>query len=385
MTDTVADWLALVDARHPFAHAQSWDHVGLQVGAPDDPVTRVLVSLDVTSAVVEEAAAQPGTLVLAHHPLLFRPLPALTPDTATGRVVLAAARAGVAVAAAHTNLDVATDGAGTSDPVVTALELVDVAPLQTDTETARERKLVTFVPTDHLEDVLDALAAAGAGVIGDYTHCSFSTPGQGRFRPDEGADPFVADPAGPSGRTVVDEARVEVVVARDAVEEVVDALRVAHPYEEVAVDVYPLADTSRAGLGRRGRLPEPTTLGAVAERLRDRLPAPDLRVAGDPDRVVETVAVVGGAGDSMVDVALAAGVDVYVTGDLRHHVVLDALEQGLALVDAGHHAVEVAAMVPWIELLRADATGEGLSAPVVASNVSTRPWSDLPPAGSANG
>lgn len=380
MADTVADWLALVDARHPWSTAQSWDHVGLQVGAPDDPVARVLVCLDVTSDVVAEAAREPATLVLAHHPLLFRPLPALTPATASGRIALAAARAGVSVAAAHTNLDVATDGAGTSDPVVRALGLVDVAPLVTD-PVAGDRKVVTFVPTEHLEAVLDALGAAGAGTIGDYTHCSFTTTGHGRFRPGDDADPFVVDedPAD-AGRTRVEEARVEVVVARGEVEAVLAALRDAHPYEEVAVDVHPLADGSRAGLGRRGRLPGPRSLAAVAATLRDDLPAPDLRFAGDPDRAVETVAIVGGAGDSMVDVALAAGVDVYVTGDLRHHVVLDALEQGLALVDAGHHAVEVAALGPWIDLLVDDATTVGLSAPVVASSVSTRPWSDLAPA-----
>ncbi len=280
MVDHVRDWLALVDARHPVAHAQDWDHVGLQVGDPDDAVTRVLVALDVTSAVVAEAATTPGTLVLAHHPLLLHPVPSLTPSTARGRVALAAARAGIAVAAAHTNLDVATDGAGTSDPVVRALELLDVVPLTHDDD--------------------------------------------------------------PSG------------------------------------DAHASADGRRPGLGRVGRMPTPTPLGEVAVRLRDVLPAPDLRLAGDPARVVATVAVVGGAGSSLVDDALAAGVDVLVTGDLGHHTVLDAREQGLALVDAGHHAVEVAAMPHWAALLERDAVARSLTAPVVASAVSTRPWSDLP-------
>ncbi len=378
MTDTVSDWLTLVDARHPEATAQSWDHVGLQVGAPDAPVDRVLVALDVTSTVVAEAAQVPNTLVLAHHPLLFRPLAALTPDTATGRVALAAAQGGVAVAAAHTNLDVATDGAGTSDPVVRALDLVDVGPLTTATVPAGDVKLVTFVPHEHLDAVLDALAEAGTGTIGGYTHCSFTTPGTGRFRPGPDARPFVVAGDGRDGPTAVEEVRVEVVVPRARVDAARAALATAHPYEQVAVDVYLLADTTRPSLGRRGRLPAPMPLGAVAARLRDALPAPDLRLAGDPARVVDTVAVVGGAGDSMVDAALAAGVDLYVTGDLRHHVVLDALEQGLALVDAGHHAVEVAALPHWIDLLRADAREQALTAAVVASAVSTRPWSDLP-------
>lgn len=279
MGDTVADWLDLVDARHPTATAQDWDHVGLQVGRPEDPVHRVLVTLDVTAAVVDEAAVEPATMVLAHHPLLLRPLPALTPATARGRVALQAARRGVTVAAAHTNLDVATDGAGTSTPVVRVLGLGDVVGLQA---------------------------------------------------PD--------DPTTPS-------------------------------------------------LGVRGRLATTATLGEVATRLVRDLPAPDLRFAGDRDRRIESVAVVGGAGDSLLDTVLASGVDLFVTGDLRHHVALDALELGLAVIDAGHHAVEVAALPHWIDLLRGDATRRSLTASVVASGVSTRPWTDLaePAPGTAAG
>jgi putative NIF3 family GTP cyclohydrolase 1 type 2 len=127
-------------------------------------------------------------------------------------------------------------------------------------------------------------------------------------------------------------------------------------------------------LGGFGRLPTPRPLAEVAAAIRDRLPAPHLRYAGDPDRPVTSVAIVGGAGDSLLDAALGAGVDVYVTGDLHHHVTLDALEQGLALVDAGHHATEVAAMPAWIERLTADADRRALRAPVVASRVPTVPW-----------
>lgn len=376
MADTVADWLDLVDARHPWSHAQSWDHVGLQVGDPAAPVARVLVALDVTGAVVAEAAEVEHTLVLAHHPLLFRPLAALTPDTASGRTALAAARAGVAVAAAHTNLDVATDGAGTSDPVVRVLDLDDVAPLTRARESASDRKLVTFVPAGHVDDVLDALVDAGAGTIGDYTHCSFATPGRGRFRPGPGADPHVGTAGGDV--EVVDELRLELVVPVGRVSAALAALRATHPYEEVAVDVVPLADTTRASLGRVGVLPTPTSLAELADRVRRDLPAPDLRVAGDPASEVSTVAVVGGSGASMVDDALAVGADVLVTGDVSHHDALDAAEQGLALVDAGHHAVEVAALPHWRALLGGDAAARSLSAPVVASAVSTRPWSDLP-------
>lgn len=371
--DTVADWLALVDAGWPWASAASWDNVGLQVGDPDAPVRRVLVALDVTTAVVAEAAEEPDTLVLSHHPLLFRPLAGLTPSTASGRTALAAARAGVAIAAAHTNLDIATDGTGTSDPVVRALGLVDVAPLSTQ-PADDEVKLVTFVPPDHLAAVVDAVTATGAGTIGDYTRCTFASPGVGTFRPGEGTDPHL----GEVGRDQsVEEVRLEVVVARHRLARALSALEAAHPYEEVAVDVYPLVVPQAASVGRIGRLPEPLSLRSIARRLRSDLPSPHLRAAGHPDALVEVVATVGGAGDSMVGEALAAGADCYVTGDLRHHVTLDAVEDGLAVIDAGHHAVEHAAMAPWIAALEARRGRLGLQAPVVASTVDTQPWMPL--------
>ena len=371
--ETVGDWLALVDARWPWRTAASWDTVGLQVGDPAAPVARVLVALDVTSAVVAEASEVPDTLVLAHHPLLFRPLARLTPATAPGRTALAAARAGVAVAAAHTNLDIATDGVGTSDPVVRVLDLRDVAPLSTQRGADRV-KLVTFVPPAALSGVVDAVTATGAGTIGDYTRCTFATPGVGTFRPCPGTEPHL----GEVGRDQsVEEYRLEVVVTRSGLDRALAALDEAHPYEEVAVDVVPLVTPSTASIGRVGRLPEPATLRSVARRLRTDLPSPHLRASGDPDRLVEVVATVGGAGDSMIGDALAAGADCYVTGDLRHHVTLDAVEDGLAVIDAGHHAVEHAAMAPWIAALDQERRRLGLHAPVVASRVDTQPWMPL--------
>jgi len=371
MSDTVGTWMSLVHDLYPPSHAASWDNVGLQVGDPAWPVERVLTTLDVTARVVEEAAEGPPTLVLAHHPLLFRPLGRLTPDTASGRTALAAARAGVAVAAAHTNLDVADDGAGTSDPVARALELQQVRSLETDVGEGRRLKLVTFVPHADVDAVVDALAEAGAGEIGDYTRCHFRVDGTGSFRPGDAADPHV----GAVGEVHHEpEARVEMELPRGAVGRVVAALVAAHPYEEVAYDLHPLLDVDGHGLGLVGELPSPLPLRALAARLRDELPSPHLRYAGEPDRLVRRVAVVGGAGDSHIGSAMAAGADVYVTGDLRHHVTLDALELGLALVDAGHHAVEAAAMPHWTTRLAAVARERGLQAPVIASAVDTAPW-----------
>jgi dinuclear metal center YbgI/SA1388 family protein len=371
VSDTVGDWLTLVHDRYPPADAASWDHVGLQVGDPAWEVSRVLVCLDVTGAVVAEAAQVPGTLVLAHHPLLFRPLAALTPDTASGRTALDAATQRIAVAAAHTNLDVARDGAGTSDPVAEALALAGRRPLTTELRDAGRVKLVTFVPEPEADAVLDAIAAAGAGRLGDYDRCAFRVSGTGTFRPLPGADPHL----GSIGDVeVVAEQRLEAVVPKRLVGVVVRALVAAHPYEEVAYDLYPLVRGRPVGLGRIGDLPEPLALSDLVETIRTGLPAPHVRAAGDPEAELRRVAVGGGSGMSLAGAAKAAGADAIVTCDVRHHDALDALESGLAVVDAGHHATEVAAIAPWVERLRDAASGRRLTAEVVASVTDTAPW-----------
>ena len=370
--DTVGDWLGLVGDHWPPAQASSWDAPGLHVGARDWPVARVLVALDVTSDVLAEAAAEEHTLVLAHHPLLLSGVDRLTPDTAGGRLALQAARAGVAVAAAHTNLDVARDGTGTSDPVATALDLRDVRPLTTELRDSRDAKLVVFVPHEHTSAVLDAVAGAGAGAMGDYERCSFRVAGTGTFTPLAGADPHVGSVGEPHEEA---EDRLEVLVPRSRVGAVVRAMLAAHPYEEVAYDLLPLVDGATVGFGRVGRLAAPTPLGAVATMLRERLPSPHLRTAGDREREVTTVATVGGSGMSLAGAARAAGADLFVTGDCKHHDVLDALALGLAVVDAGHHATEDAAMPAFRAALERDAAARGLTAAVLGSTVDTDPWS----------
>lgn len=368
--DDVGTWHQLVDGLYPESSAADWDNVGLQVGDPSWPVDRVLLTLDVTSAVIEEAADVPNTLVIAHHPLLFRPLQRLTPDTASGRTALAAATSRVAVLAVHTNLDIASDGSGTSQPVADVLELVDRRPLTT-TDALAGHKLVTFVPEEDLDGVIDAMSSAGAGTIGEYERCSFRVQGVGSFTPGAAAEPHT----GAIGQAnEVSEWRVEVLVPAGASSSVVRALEAAHPYDEVAWDLYPLAMLPAAGFGIVGRLPTAMPLRAVANRLREELPSPHLRVAGERERLVRTVATVGGAGDSLIDAAVRAGVDLYVTGDLRHHVTLDALELGLALIDAGHHGTEHAVLPAWRERLATEAADQGLQAPLVVSSTPTDPW-----------
>lgn len=336
---TVAEIAAALDAWAPPGQKLDYDRVGLQVGDPAAAVTRALVALDLTPAVVDEAEALGAELVVTHHPLLFRPLDRLTPDTSTGALALRLARAGIAYAAAHTNLDAAPGGV--SFALAGRLGLVDVqflAPLE-----GVLRKLVTFAPAEAAERVRRAMADAGAGRIGDYEACAFTSGGTGHFRPTERSNPAVGRAGGPE--EAVEEVRIEAEVFHWDVPRVVAAVRAAHPYEEVAYDVYPVEQAAtRAGFGAIGSLPEAEPLERFLRRVAERLGCDALRYVGEQDKEILRVAVCGGAGHDLIKRALAARADAYVTADLTYHRFFDALGPAgaprVALVDAGHYETE---------------------------------------------
>jgi dinuclear metal center YbgI/SA1388 family protein len=375
MTVRLRDVLGLLEEWYPVSWAEDWDAVGLVCGDPDQPVDKVMFAVDPVQKVVDEAVAWDADLLVVHHPLLLSPVHSVAATSPKGRVVHDVLRAGAALYAAHTNADTAPDGVNES--LARALGLHDSEVLFPTGSDALD-KIVTFVPHGDADAVRRALTAAGAGAIGDYDSCTFSTPGQGRFRPLEGANPTV-------GRVgdveVVDEVRVEAVLPRARRNAVVAALKTAHPYEEPAYDVLELAnraaDGAERGHGRIGRLPAPTTLRGFTEQVAAALPATvqGVRVAGDPDRPVETVAVVCGAGDSFLDDVLEVDADVYLTSDLRHHRAGEFLEhRGPALVDVAHWAAEWT-WLPVVERKLVAALGErGDTVDTRVSTTRTDPW-----------
>ncbi|HWC32473.1 MAG TPA: Nif3-like dinuclear metal center hexameric protein [Actinomycetota bacterium] len=363
MPPTVRDWTSLLDDAFPPSWAEPWDNPGLQVGGADWPADRVVVALDPAPEVVAEGRELGAGLIVTHHPLVFRPLARLDEGDATARIALEAARAGIAVFACHTNADVA--GGGVSDALAEALDL-EVTGVLEATAAGERVKLVTFVPPEATAKVLDAVAGAGGGVIGEYTHCSFRVRGSGTFLPSERAQPVV----GERGElNEAEEDRLEIVVPRERLSTATRAMIEAHPYEEVAYDAYQLVGGG-LGLGRVTRLREPVTGDELAGRCAERLGA-SVRVAGPRDRPVERVAVCGGSGGSLVAAAIRCGADAYVTGDVKHHEALDARAAGLTVIDAGHHATEWP-FVPRLAALLSD-RGEGLGS-VEISNVSTDPF-----------
>ncbi|WP_324651130.1 Nif3-like dinuclear metal center hexameric protein [Georgenia sp. H159] len=371
-TLTVADVVGLLEQRYPPGTAEGWDAVGLVAGDPEAPVRTVVFAVDPVQDVAAEAIAAGADLLVTHHPLYLRGTSTVSAATPKGRVVHDLIRAGCALYTAHTNADSAAGGV--ADALADLLELTDRQPL-TPHDAAALDTLTVFVPQDHTTAVLDALADAGAGAIGEYDRCAFSAPGQGTFRAGDAANPTI----GERGRvTEVVEDRLEMTLPRHRRTAVVAALRASHPYEEPAFSVVEHAThPAGTGIGRIGTLPEPTTLRTLAERVAAVLPATaqGIRVAGDLDAHVRTVAVCGGSGDSLLGTVRARGADVYLTADLRHHPASEALEAGPPyLIDATHWASEW----PWLPVaaarLEEDAREAGGAVRTVVSTLVTDPW-----------
>jgi dinuclear metal center YbgI/SA1388 family protein len=366
---TLGDVLAALEGAYPPATAESWDAVGLVCGDRAEPVSRVLFCVDVDKSTVDEAVEVGAQLLVAHHPLLLRGVTGVPADDPKGALVHRLIRSGVALYTAHTNADAANPGV--SDALAQAIGLDVTGPLTPNP--GRELDvLATYVPLPDAAKVLDALHAAGAGSIGDYRDTAWSVDGTGQFRPVEGANPAIGS-VGELER--VPETRIEIVLDRRLRADVLKALRAAHPYEEVAFNLNEVpALPSDTGIGRIGVLPEPEPLRVFAQRVADALPPTEwgVRAAGDPERPIRTVAVCGGAGDSYLAAATRAGVDAYVTSDLRHHPAGEHLAKGgPALVDVAHWAGEW----PWCgQAAGVVRAAFGGTVDVLVSTRRTDPW-----------
>ncbi|MFE6864624.1 Nif3-like dinuclear metal center hexameric protein [Nocardia sp. NPDC057668] len=369
MTVRLADVVAALDAAYPPRLAESWDSVGLVSGDPADEVGRVLFAVDATAAVVDQAIAWGAQALVVHHPLLLRGVDTVAASTPKGALVHRLIRAGCALFTAHTNADSADPGV--SDALAAAVGITVTGPLEPKPVAALDKWSVS-VPRAHTEAVLAALFAAGAGATGNYGDSAWLAPGVGQFRPLDGANPAL----GSIGELeTVDEDRIDVVAPPAKRAAVLAALLAAHPYEEPAYHVTERAKLpSTLGIGRVGELEAPETLREFTARVRAGLPATTwgVRAAGDPDRLIRTVAVCGGAGDSFLNTVAKLGVDAYVTSDLRHHPADEHLRAGgPALIDAAHWATEF----PWCAQAAGVVRAALPSVETKVSDIRTDPWS----------
>ncbi|MCL6611551.1 MAG: Nif3-like dinuclear metal center hexameric protein [Peptococcaceae bacterium] len=358
----------LIEDFCPPGLAEEWDNCGLQAGDPEKPASRVLLALDMDEEVLSEAVEKEAGLVVTHHPLLLKGIRQIREDRHPGRLLARIIRSGITVYAAHTNLDSAARGV--SAVLAEKLDLTGVRVLRPGGE--KFLKLAVFVPPDHVDAVREALAQAGAGWIGNYSHCTFTAGGTGTFRPLAGANPYI----GRVGNLEkVEEARLETILPARLAGRVLETMFSAHPYEEVAYDLYPLENRpENTGIGRLGRLQAPLPLGEFAQKVREALGVPAVRSGGPAERLVNQVAVCGGSGGDLWPLALAGGADVLVTGDIGYHGARDMLAAGMCFVDAGHYGTERVILDPLAGHLRDRCREKGLDVEIIVSSVHGDPY-----------
>ena len=371
----IADLEAVLERLVPKALAEGGDNCGLLVGSEQAVVRRLLVALELTEPVLDEAVSGGYDTILTHHPLLFLPLRSLIDEHPRERLVRRLIAGKISLFACHTNLDAAPGGL--ADILGDALGLREMTPIQY--APAEWYKLVGFVPPESVEQVAAAVFAAGAGTIGEYQECAFASEGRGWFTPGPAAHPAIGEPA---VRQRISEIRWEAVVPQARLGGVIAAYVSAHPYEEPAFDVYPVQDVlPSAGLGRVGGLPESTTVSALAARVADVVGLGGCPWSGDGDRIVSRVGVVPGSGRSLIDAA-APSCEVMITGDLSYHDAERAGEMGLSLIAAPHGELEWWALCRWAETTLREQLAEG-EVTVSISREWQSPWVEATPRGLA--
>jgi len=337
-----------IESFAPASLAEDWDNIGLLLGNANQEVNRILVCLDVTPGVVDEAVHRKADLIISHHPLIFKGLKRITRDDVKGEMVYRLISNNIGVYSAHTNLDAAEGGL--NDHLAALLGLKDIKNLK-GYKAEKLYKVVVFVPVESTDKVRNAMCEAGAGWIGNYSHCTFMTPGTGTFFPREGTNPYIGSHG---SLEKVEEYRLETIVPQKLLKSVIDAMIDSHPYEEAAYDIYPLELAGKEyGLGKVGTLKNPLSLDDFISIVKEKLEVAEIRLIGKTESKVERVAVFSGAFDDSCIGAAKSKADVLVTGDLKYHTAVDMAEMGMCVIDAGHYATE-RIMVPYLARIISD-------------------------------
>jgi dinuclear metal center YbgI/SA1388 family protein len=328
------DLTSYLDSAVPLSFQESYDNSGLQVGSPGNEIHKALIALDVTEEVIEEALRNQCDVIVSHHPVIFNGLKSLTGKSYTERVLIKAITNNIAIYSAHTNLDVISNGVSRKMAEKLGLEEIKVL-LPTDHLLL---KLVTYIPESHLEVVRNAIFEAGAGVIGNYDNCGFSTTGTGSFRASEKANPF----AGERGKLHFEkEIRFETILYSHLKDKVTSALISAHPYEEVAFDIYTLENNNTGiGLGCTGVFKVPVSENEFLKLVSGIFEARGIRYSNQTGKPVKKVALCGGSGSSLINQAISSGADAYLTADIKYHDFFRP-ESKIFLVDTGHFESEI--------------------------------------------
>lgn len=330
----IAELISVFEEFAPIKYQESYDNSGLQVGDTNEEIRGALLSLDITEEVLDEAISKDCNLIIAHHPLIFSGIKSLTGKNYVQRIVQKAIRNNVNLFAIHTNLDNMHNGV--NDRIAAKIGLNNPKVLAPATDTLL--KLYTYVPKAQAENVRNAMLEAGAGHIGAYSDCSFTTTGTGTFKGDETSAPFIGEAGG--GRTVVEEEKIEVLVPRHLEARILQALRQSHPYEEVAYELIALQNKNQyIGAGLVGDLQNPMAEQDFLQLLKVNMKAQMIRHTALSGKIISRVAVCGGSGSFLLPQAIAAKADIFVSADFKYHQFFDA-EGKIIIADIGHYETE---------------------------------------------
>ncbi len=326
--------VSVLDKIAPRHLAESWDNVGLLVGNDNKMIENVLLALEVTEEVIEEAIEKNADMIITHHPLIYKPLKAITTSDPISKMVIKLIKNDINLFVAHTNLDAATDG--TCQHIAELLDLNDISILDKK-HSEIYYKLYVGVPSDNAKKVRDVITSAGAGNIGDYSDCTFNSFGSGTFRPNDRANPFIGQA---NVLETVDEVKIETLVKKDDLNKVLTAMIKAHPYEVPAYDIIKLENKYESfGIGRVGRLNDRVTIEEFANQVKDTLNSNSLKIIGDLNKKISKVSVVTGGGSEYFKLASKKS-DLIVTGDIKYHEAHLIKQLGLTAIDVGHFETE---------------------------------------------
>lgn len=324
-----------VEQKYPLGLAYDWDNVGLLVGDFDMDIKKILVVLEANEKVIDEAISKDVDLIVTHHPFIFKKMNKINTSDLKGKLIHKLIKNDIALYSMHTNFDIAFEGLNDYFMEIIGIEETKVLDI---TSSEVLYKLAVYVPTTHVEKVKESLAKAGAGHIGNYSNCSFSTQGIGNFKPLEGTNPYI----GQIGEVEsVEEVKIETIVPQRVLGGVINSMLNAHPYEEVAYDIYKLENKGKIyGLGRIGKLDSTINLKELCNNIKKKLNMSHIRVVGDLNSSIKKVAVVTGSGADMIKKAQRSGADVIITGDVKYHDAQDALDMSMNVIDCGHFDTE---------------------------------------------
>jgi len=330
----VADIMACLEAFAPLSFQESYDNCGLQVGDKQMSLTGVLLTLDVTEEVLNEAIERNCNMIVAHHPLIFSGLKKIVGANSIQKIVTKAIKNDIAIYAIHTNLDNVLSGV--NQMIAQKLGLKNFKILSP--KSGFLCKIITYAPNASAEKVRQAMFAAGAGNISEYSNCSFNTEGKGSFQPSEKANPSIGKAGGQT--EWVEETKIEVIALRHQVATIVNAMKIAHEYEEVAYDVIALENAHNSiGAGLVGNLPEPMNEQDFMKWVQTQMQVKCIRHTPFLQKPIQRVAVCGGSGSFLLKDAISSKADVFITGDFKYHQFFDA-ENQILIADIGHYESE---------------------------------------------